>query len=395
MHVSARSPSWVADGVREHLRRMPVENIAELARGTTRAPDFIPLWFGEGDLPTPQFAADAVARALAAGHVFYTQQNGVTELRIAIGKYLTGLGCRTIPPERVTVTAGGMGAILLAVSLVLDHGDNVVIVDPVWPNIAGAVRMVGGTPRPVPMDLTPAGWQLDLAKLEACFDRRTKAVFFASPGNPTGAIIPVETQRAILDLCRQRGVWVIADEVYNRMVFGQRAAASIADIADPEDRVLIVNSFSKSWAMTGWRLGWLVHPPALESLLANMTQFSNSGLPTFLQYAATTVLRDGEPFVAHMNRYSEHGVQLVCNALERMGRVRLVARPPAAMYVFFGVDGMTDSRTACREIAQRAQVGLAPGALFGSGFDGFLRMCCCRAPGQLDLAMERLRPLLG
>ncbi len=393
--MSARPGSSALDGIREHLRRMPVENIAELARNAHRMPDLIPLWFGEGDLPTPRFAADAVARALAEGKVFYTQQNGVMELRVALAEYLTGLGRTRIPAERVTVTAGGMGAILLAVSLVLNPGDSVAIVDPVWPNIAGAVRMVGGVPRSVPMDLTPAGWQLDLAKLEASFDRTTKAVFFASPGNPTGAIIPVETQRALLELCRRRGIWIIADEVYCRLAFGQRSVPSFADLAEPEDRVLIVNSFSKSWAMTGWRLGWLVHPPALESLLANMTQFSNSGLPTFLQHAAITVLRDGEDFVAKMNAYCENGIALVCDAFEGMARVGPVYRPTAAMYVFFAVDGMTDSRLACKTIAEEARVGLAPGAFFGSGFDGFLRVCCSRAPEQLQLAMERLRPLLS
>ena len=370
---------------------MPVENISTLAKDAFGDPSVIPLWLGEGDLPTPKLASDAVAAALAAGHVFYTYQQGIPELRNTLAEYLTDLHGSAVAADRITVTAGGMGAITLAVTMLVEPGDNVLVIEPVWPNIGGAVRVAGGIPRPVAMDYSKDGWQLDVAKLESYCDHRTKAVFFASPGNPTGAMIPLETQRALLEVCRRRGIWIVADEVYNRMVFGRRSAPSIAQIAHPDDRVLIINSFSKSWAMTGWRLGWLVHPAPLGALLANLTQYSNSGLPTFLQHAAITVVRDGEPFVERVNRYSAHGMQLVCDALDQMPHVRVGARPSAGMYVFFQVDGMDDSRAAARAILAQTRIGLAPGAFFGQGSQRFLRLCCCRSPDQLATALARLR----
>ena len=226
-------------------------------------------------------------------------------------------------------------------------------------------------------------------------DARTRIVFFASPGNPTGAVIPLETQAAILDLCRARGVWLIADEVYHRIIFDQPHAPSILDIAESEDQVLAIQSFSKSWAMTGWRMGWMVHPPSLGPTLAMLTQYSNSGVATFMQHAGVAAVRDGEPFVAHVRNHCRRGMEVVCDALERFGKVRLGARPTAGMYAFFEVDGLGDSRTACLQILKETKVGLAPGYFFGPGSDRFLRICVARSAQGLAEAMARLEPILG
>ncbi len=384
----------LATGLRPALKRLPIENISSIASGELGRADLIPLWFGEGDLPSPPFAAEAVARALAANQVFYTHQNGIPELREALATYLNGLHGTALGPDRITVTAGGMGAITLAIQLLVEPGDNVVIVDPVWPNIGGAVAAAGAIARKYEMRLEADGWNVDVDRLVATFDARTRAVFFASPGNPTGAMVPLPVQQAILEACRRRGIWVIADEVYNRMVFGVRSAPSLASVADPEDRLLVINSFSKSWAMTGWRLGWLVHPAALGRMVATLTQYSNSGQPTFLQHAAASVVREGEPWVAKVNAYAEQGMRIACDVLESLPRVRLHGRPKASMYAFFRVDGLPDSRAACRAILAKARVGLAPGAFFGTGSEGFLRLCYCRSPAQLGEAMERLAAFL-
>src|SRR5665213_4005186 len=170
------------------------------------------------------------------------------------------------------------------------------------------------------MDHGRDGWTLDVDKVAAAMDLTVKAVFYASPGNPTGAMIPLATQNALLDLCRRRGVWLIADEVYRRLAFGRRAADTILDLAEPEDRLLVINSFSKSWAMTGWRLGWLTHPPSLGPTLAMMVQYTNSGVATFIQHAGVAALEQGEPFVAWMRDYCQTGLAIVCSALELFGR---------------------------------------------------------------------------
>lgn len=382
-------------GVQDHIRRIPLENISTLARDGFGDPSIIPLWFGEGDLAAPPFIAEALMRAIGDGHVFYAHQNGVPPLREALAEYLSGLNRRPVASERITVTQSGMNSIMLAVMAIAAPGDNIIVIDPVWPNMAGMARLVNAEVRSVRMDHGDNGWSLDLDRLAAAIDGRTRGVFFASPGNPTGAMLPIETQAAMLDLCRRRGVWLIADEVYNRIVFNQNAAESILDHADAEDRLFVINSFSKSWAMTGWRLGWLVHPPSLGPILAMQTQYTTSGVTTFLQHAGVAAIRQGEPFVAEMRAYCEQGMGIVCDALEGFSRVRLGPRPTAGLYAFFEVDGMPDSRAACLEILEKTRVGLAPGFFFGPGSDTFLRLCVCRNPAVLTEAMGRLQGLLG
>jgi len=383
------------EGARALIREIPLENISGLAAGRFGDSSIIPLWFGEGDVPAPAFIGEAMAKAVAAGHVFYTHQNGIPELRGALADYLTGLGQRPVGADRITVTFSGMNAIMLAIQLACEAGDNVIAVDPVWPNAGGMARVVGADVRSVRMDQGQGGWTLDPDKVAAAMDARTRAVFFASPGNPTGAMIPIEVQAALLEACRKRGVWLIADEVYNRLAYGRNAAPTILDIADPEDRLIVINSFSKSWAMTGWRLGWMVHPPSLGPTLAMMTQYTTSGVSTFLQHAGVAAIREGEPFVAWMRSYCEAGMRIVCDALEQMPRVKLGPRPQAGMYAFFEIDGMPDSRAACLDILAKTSVGLAPGYFFGPGSDSFLRACVCRKPEVLAEAMARLAPALS
>jgi aspartate/methionine/tyrosine aminotransferase len=383
------------EGARALIRDIPLENISGLARGRFGDTSIIPLWFGEGDVPAPAFIGEAMAKAIAAGHVFYTHQNGIPELREALADYLTVLGREPVSPECITVTFSGMNAIMLAIQLSCEVGDNLIVVDPVWPNAGGMAQIVGAEVRSVRMDHGQGGWTLDPQKVAAIMDDRTRAVFFASPGNPTGAMIPLETQAALLEACRKRGVWLIADEVYNRLAFGRNAAPTILDIAAPEDRLIVINSFSKSWAMTGWRLGWMVHPPSVGPTLAMMTQYTTSGVATFLQHAGVAAISEGEPFVAWMRGYCEDGMRIVCDALEAMPRVRLGPRPQAGMYAFFEIDGMPDSRAACLDILAKTSVGLAPGRFFGPGSEGFLRACVCRKPEVLTEAMGRLAPALS
>ena len=382
-------------GVRADIRRIPLENIAGLAKDRFGDTSIIPLWFGEGDVPAPAFIGEAMSRAIAAGHVFYTHQNGIPELRQTLADYLSGLGQQPIGPERITVTFSGMNAIMLAIQLACEPGDNIIAVDPVWPNTGGMARLVGAEVRSARMDHGQNGWTLDPQKVADQIDDRTRAVFFASPGNPTGAMIPIETQAELLAICRARGVWLIADEVYNRLAFGRNSAPTILDVADPEDRLIVINSFSKSWAMTGWRLGWMVHPPSIGSTVAMMVQYTTSGVTTFLQHAGVAAIREGEPFVAWMRGYCEAGMGIVCDALERLPRVRMGPRPQAGMYAYFEVDGMPDSRQACLDILERTSVGLAPGVFFGPGSETFLRACVCRKPEVLTEAMARLSEALS
>lgn len=383
-------------GIRAQIGRIPLENISNLAKhALDKTSGIIPLWFGEGDLATPAFIGEATHQAIRDGHTFYSYQNGIPELREGLARYHSGLLGTPIEFDRITVTSGGMPAIMLAVEMLVNQGDNVIVIDPVWPNIGGIVQVVGGEVRSVRMDLGADGWSLDVDKVRAACDDKTKAIFFASPGNPTGAIVDIDTQCALIKLGRELGIWLIADEVYHRLVYGEPCGPSILRLVEAEDRVLVINSFSKSWAMTGWRLGWLVHPPSVGPMLGMLTQFTSSGTTTFLQHGALAAIEHGEPFVLQMNSYCEAGMMLVCSELETMSRVRLHTRPTAAMYVFFEIDGLTDSRAACLDVLEKTRVGLAPGYFFGQGSESFMRICYCRSPDALAVAMHRLRPFLS
>ncbi len=284
--------------IREKIVGLPTSRIAQVAALGFGNPEIIPLWYGEGDLPTPGFIGAAATAALEAGETFYTYKAGLPELRETIATYLGGLYGREIRAERVAVTSSGMTALMIVSQMLIDPGDNLVIVAPIWPNIAAAVTIMGGEPRLVSLDAVPdGGWRLDPEKLFAACDSRTRGVFVNSPSNPTGWVITPEEIAALVGFARSRRLWLIADEVYGRIVYGNRAAPSFLEHTEAQDRVIVVNSFSKTWAMTGWRLGLLTLPPSLMPEIEKLVEFNTSGSPTFMQRAAITAIRDGEPFV--------------------------------------------------------------------------------------------------
>jgi aspartate aminotransferase len=384
------------NGLRPIIDRMPFSKIGQVAMAGLGDPEVIALWFGESDLPTPRFICEAAAAALAAGHTFYTFKRGIPELRQAIAVYLTGIYAKPVDWQRVIVTSSGMSAIMVMSQALVEPGDNVVILSPVWPNINDAVTALGGQARAVALDPTDAGgWRLDVDRLMAACDGRTRAVFVNSPGNPTGWMMRRDQQAALLDFTRRRGLWIIADEVYARIVYdGATAAPSLLDLAEPDDRVVVINSFSKAWAMTGWRLGWLVAPKAIQDVADKLVEFNTSGAPTFLQHAAIAAITGGEGFVAEMVQRCRAGRDLVVHGLQRFPRIR-VAAPEGAFYAFARVDGMDDSLAFAKEVLARCQVGVAPGAAFGAGGEGHLRLCFASAPARLAEALARLEPMLG
>lgn len=284
---------------------------------------------------------------------------------------------------------------MLIAQALIDEGDNLVILARVWPNIAAAVSVMGGEPRLVSLDPQPGrGWRLDLDRFFAACDSRTRGIFINSPSNPTGWIVSAEEIAALLDFARQRGLWLIADEVYSRIVYGNRAAPSFLDQADPEGRLIVVNSFSKSWAMTGWRLGWMTAPADLLPQLEKLIEFNTSGSPTFLQHAAIAAIRDGEPFIASFVARCRAARDVTIDRLAACRRVD-VARPEGAFYAFFRVAGVDDSLAFAKEALARTKVGLAPGNAFGPMGEGYLRLCFARDPQQIGEAIERLQPLLN
>lgn len=385
-----------------NARRLMRPEIADLGGSLIRAvadanmgrAGVIPLWFGEPDTPTPDFIKDAAVRALAADHVFYSENRGVPPLREALSRYMSDLHGRAIGVDRVTVTGSGMNAIMLVSQALVAPGDNMVLAGPVWPNCVETVHVMGGQGRVVPLDIDDHGrWRLDLEKLFAACDDRTVAVFVNSPSNPTGWVMSAEDQRAMLEWCRPRGIYVVADEVYVRLAFNHPRAPSFLDIAEPDDRIIVINSFSKSWSMTGWRLGWLTHAPAMGDAFAKLNEYNIASPTTFVQHAGITAVEEGEPFVEQIVARYRQNRDLVVQRLGAMRRVRL-PHPDGAFYAFFAVDGVTDSLAFARELIETVGVGLAPGRAFGEAGEGRLRLCFAAAPDTLSRALDRLQPKL-
>jgi aspartate/methionine/tyrosine aminotransferase len=386
---------FLPPGLRASLSRaiahdLEETGISEVAMSVFGDPDVVPLWFGEGDLETPDFVKEAAARSLAAGETFYTWQRGLPELRAALATYtarLYGIACG---PERISLTTGGMQAILLSCQMLLDPGDNIVIVSPIWPNISSATRLVRGEPRYVALDRGRDGaFSLDLQKVFDAVDDRTRAVFVNSPGNPTGWTMTSEHQRALLEFTRRRGLWIMADEVYARLIYDRPVAPSFLDHATADDALLVLNSFSKPWAMTGWRIGWMTHPAALGDQLAKLVQINTSGIPAFLQRGAIAAIEKGDDFVAAMVERCRAGRELVFQRLSANPRVT-IARPEAAFYTFFSVEGVTDTMAFCKALAKDYKVGLAPGEAFAAGGQGNIRLCFASGAERLSKGLDRI-----
>ncbi len=356
-------------------------------------PDVIGLWAGESDLPTPAFICEAAARALHEGRTFYNPNRGIPAWRQALRDYYRLVWGIEIADERVALTSSGMNAVALVTQALMAPGDNMVAITPSWPNILRSAEIAGATVRGVPLAANQGGWMLDLDALMAACDGNTRAIYYASPGNPTGWILEREEAASLLDFARRRGIAIIADEVYQRITYDRPHAPSILELARPEDPVFVVNSFSKSWAMTGWRLGWVVYPQGEAETFEKLIQFNTSGAQEFLQAGAIAALRDGEPFVQDFVARCRTGWQLISDGLRRMPRVRLVPNS-ASFYVMFSVEGMTDTLEFCKRAVVEAGVGLAPGMAFAGGADDHIRLCYARSEEQLQLALDRLEPFI-
>jgi aspartate/methionine/tyrosine aminotransferase len=282
-----------------------------------------------------------------------------------------------------------MQAIQIAVRIAAAAGEEVVVPTPTWPNITAAIGIAGAVPVPVPMRFGNAGWTLDLDRLFDAVGGRTRAIFLNSPSNPSGWTATRDELAAILAFARERGLWIVADEVYHRFFYAGVRSPSFYDLADAEDRVLFVNTFSKNWAMTGWRIGWLSAPPAVGQTIENLVQYSTSGVAAFMQRAGVVALDEGEDFLRLQVERARQSRDIVCAGLAATGRVRF-AEPEGAFYLFFSVDGETDTRRLGLRLVDEANIGVAPGDAFGEAGKGFLRLCFARSPEQIAEATRRL-----
>jgi aspartate/methionine/tyrosine aminotransferase len=391
-NMSSSDRDWLAE-IQPTVREAAPSGIVEVFDYGRGRQGLIPLWVGEGDLPPPAAASAALKASLDAGETFYTYQGGIPPLREAIAAYMTRVygaapGGGPFRPDRFFVTIGGMHAIEIATRLTLGPGDEALIPSPAWPNFVGAIEISGARAVPVPLG-REGRWSLDLERLAAAVTPATRAIFLNSPANPTGFVATHEEIAATLAIARKHGLWIVADEIYGRLVYDGVRAPSFHDVMAPDDKVLFVQTMSKNWAMTGFRIGWLEAPAALAPVIENLVQFTTSGVPVFNQRAAIAALNEGEAFLSAQIERCRRSRDILSTGLASSGRARFF-HPEATFYMFFAVDGFLDSRALAFKLIDEAGVGAAPGSAFGPGGEGYLRICFARNPDEIAEATRRI-----
>ena len=394
--------------MRQAVLNLEESMIRQVANAGIGRSDVLKFWFGESDEVTPHFIQDAAIASMQQGETFYAHNLGLPELREAIAGYANGLRAQSaakIGADRIALTSGGVNALMLATQALVDSGDEVVVVTPVWPNLTGQPAIMGAVIRSVSLKPVAGQWQLDMAELLACVTGKTKLLTLNAPNNPTGWTLSRAEQETILAHCRKTGTWILADEVYERLYYEPTAngcAPSFLDISLPDDRLVVVNSFSKSFLMTGWRLGWLVMPPAMTAQMGKLIEFNTSCTPVFIQRAGLVAIErtlDVTPrVVAHLRSCRDTLIPL----LQAIPGVQ-VAPAKGGMYAFFRLEDQTrfgDSLDVAKRLVREAGLGLAPGNAFmvqpGADAQGWLRWCFASQDlGRLGQGVTRLERWLG
>ncbi|TDP74841.1 pyridoxal phosphate-dependent aminotransferase [Roseateles toxinivorans] len=381
--------------MRSVIQQLPGSKIREVANSAMGRNDVLAFWFGESDEPTPDFVVEAATASLQRGETFYAHNLGLPELRQALADYTSALH-RPVGIDRIAVTSSGVSALMLAMQALLDAGDEVVAVVPIWPNLTAQPAILGANVKRVSLHPKQGAWTLDLDELLAAITPQTRALIVNAPNNPTGWTLTRDEQQALLEHCRRTGTWIIADEVYERLYYpeGARTAPSFLDIADPQDRLIVVHSFSKSFLMTGWRLGWMVLPAELLDAMGKLIEYNTSCAPVFVQRGALAGLAQADRFVPELRARMQACRDRLLPALAAMPGVE-VATPLGGMYAFFRIAGESDSLAMAKRLVSEAGLGLAPGAAFGAESEGWLRWCfASRDPARLDQGVTRLRSVL-
>jgi hypothetical protein len=378
--------------------RVPHSRIRELAEIAMGMDGVLRLYFGESNLPTPDYIKRAAVDAMENGYTFYTENAGLPSLRRAIAENYRRLhGVELDPAGEIVVTASGVQALNVAIRCVLDPGDEALVLTPAWPNGSSSVAMANAVARQVAHPLCGDRYVCDFGALEAAVTPRTRLLLYTSPSNPLGWVATGEEQRKLLEFARRHGLWLLADEVYDRLYYAAAEpgdpAPSILRMATRDDAVMVVHSFSKSYCMTGWRLGWLVARHDLAGKATQLNEFIISHAPSFAQKAGETALAEGEPELRRMVGRLRENRDICLQALAGIAGVTL-PKPDGAFYVFPRIDGLQDSFAFCKRLLEETRVGLAPGVAFGAGGEGSIRICYAAERAILEPAMERLTRFL-
>jgi aspartate/methionine/tyrosine aminotransferase len=381
------------------VQNVPYSRIRELAEIAMRMEGVLKLYFGESNQPTPEYIKRAAMQAMEAGFTFYTENAGLLSLREALADYYLRKQDVALDPRReIVVTASGVQALNVVIRCVLDPGDEAIVLTPAWPNGASIVAMANAKPIEIPHPLRGDRYEIDWDAIEAAIGPRTRLLVYTSPSNPLGWVATEADQDRLLELSRRHGLWLLADEVYDRLWYESAvpgaAVPSILRKATRDDAVMVVHSFSKSYCMTGWRLGWVIARADLAAKATQLNEFIVSHAPSFTQKAGETALRDGDAEIAAMLARLKANRDYCIEALSYMPGLT-IPRPEGAFYLFPRVEGLTDSFSFCRRLLEKTKVGLAPGVAFGAGGEGSIRICYAADRTVLEPAMERLSRFLS
>ncbi len=378
--------------MRQTLIDLEESRIREVANAGMGRADVLAFWFGESDEVTPDFIRQAAIESLQKGETFYSHNLGLPELRDAVSDYMSALH-GNIARDRIAITSGGVNALMLAVQALVDAGDEVVAVTPVWPNLTAQPLILGADLKRFSLQPDGGVWKLDLEALLAQITARTRLLILNAPNNPTGWTLTRDEQQAILAHCRRTGTWILADEVYERLYYEKSAngcAPSFLDVAEPQDKLVVVHSFSKSFLMTGWRLGWLVMPPSLTHQMGKLVEFNTSCASVFTQRAGIVALQRTDEVTPRVVAHLRHCRDTLVPLLQGVPGVSLEGAH-GGMYAFFKLDGFDDSLDVAKRLVAEAGLGLAPGNAFAPEAQGWLRWCfASKDPARLGVGVDRL-----
>jgi hypothetical protein len=371
-------------------RAVAHSRIRELAEIAMTMDGVLKLYFGESNLATPDYIKQAAARAMAEGYTYYTSNAGLPSTRQALAEYYRRLHGVTLDPEsEIVVTTSGVQALNVAIRCVVDPWDEALVLTPAWPNGSSIVEMFNAVPRQMAQPLSGGRYGIDFDALERAVTARTRLLLYTSPSNPLGWVATVEEQRKLLDFARRHNLWLLADEVYERLYYAGTVVPSVLQLATREDAVIVVQSFSKSYCMTGWRVGWIVSRGDMVARATQLNEFIISHAPSFSQRAAETALAEGEAQIREMVAMYRANRDFCVETLRGMKGVT-VPEPEGAFYLFPKVDGVSDSFDFCKRLLMETKVGLAPGVAFGAGGEGSVRICYASERHILEQAMERV-----
>lgn len=362
--------------------------IRQMFNEALKMTDTISFTVGEPDFITPKPIIDDACLNWQKGLTHYTANAGVLSLRQEIAKYETRLN--PDPESQIIVTCGATEAIQMALFTIVDPGDEVIVVTPAWPNYFGQIGMCGAILKEVPAR-EENHFVPEIDDIKKAISSKTKAIILNSPSNPTGAVIDADTMQQLADLFRNRNIFVIADEVYNRLVYDQERYCSITSFDGLEDKIIYINSFSKMFAMTGWRLGYAVSKP---DIIRNMTKLHENGascLPAPSQIAAATALREHQHEIERMRQIYEKRRNIICGLINQVDGISCKT-PKGAFYVFANIKktGMR-SEDFCMSLLKKTGVVTVPGSGFGESGEGFVRFTYATSEENIQEGLKRIK----